>query len=220
MAKSVRFTNPPLLTGSRPVVGGTVVPPRGPGDEASNDPVQRNRVTTAVIRSFDQTPDPRRSATGVVTSPTMCASQSHLRGVGPRDRLPDPHRAEMHRHSPGIHPAVRRSASRCWSMRSTTGIATAPRPPRWPFYVGNTVAPHLGQLPGSMFVERVTDDKPLPMCRSMSGTRTTMASRFAEAELRDRGACRERASSRMPTVASSSAPCRAAIRSRPTVRSV
>ena len=99
-----------------------------------------------------------------------------------------------------------------------------------PFYVGeHKVTPHgtdiSAELPGErMFVQsRVTDlkGKPLAGVPSTSGTPMMTASTNSRSRLmRRRGRRRGRASSPTPTAGSSFAPsCPAAIRSRPTVRS-
>jgi hypothetical protein len=63
-----------------------------------------------VLGSFVNTPDPRRKtliAELVLSFARTCSQDEPDKGF--RDRFPDAHRTEMHRHAPGVHSAVGRA---------------------------------------------------------------------------------------------------------------
>ena len=84
-------------------------------------------LTAEVIRSFDQTPDPRLKSilTQLVVSLHDFVRKTDLSfaEMGNRDRLPDPDRSGLHAHPAGIHPAVGRArrlhAGRCGQPSGT-----------------------------------------------------------------------------------------------------
>ena len=194
-------------------------------------------LTAAVIRSFEDTPDPRakfllqelvKSLHDYVRKTDLTFEEWEL-----RDRFPDPHRPEMHLDPPGIHPAVRRArrldAGRCGQpsrtrgrhrdhrarpvlCRRTQGDAARHR------YLGQSDRASGCSCRAASPISRASRWRTF---RSTSGTPMTTASTIHRSRpMRRRGRRRGRASSPTPMAGSSSAPsCRAAIRSRPTVRS-
>ena len=92
-------------------------------------------LTAAVIKSFEETPDPRvkflmeelvKSLHDYVRKTDLTFDEWAL-----CDRFPDPRRPEMHARAGRSSSCCRTcSGFRCWSMPSTTGSARArPRPP-------------------------------------------------------------------------------------------
>ena len=195
-------------------------------------------LTAAVIRSFEETPDPRVKflLEELVKSlhDYVRRDRSHLRGMGIRDRFPDPRRPEMHPDPAGVHPAVRRA------RRFHAGGCGEPPRARRRHRDHGARSVLCRRAQGDAARQRYLAAKPdgredvraKPRHRSerqaacrRSGRRLARRRRRLlrlrkSRPMRRKGRHRGRASSPTPTAASSSAPsCPAATRSRPTARS-
>ena len=114
--------------------------------------VQRGALGRGRRRQLRRDAGPAAAAGPDLAGPSTCTPSSRTSSSPSEewergDRLPHPHRADVHRRAAGVHPALRRArASRCWSRRSTTGPAARPPSPpcSGPFHMVESPRRELG----------------------------------------------------------------------------